>query len=281
MSNSLPVVLLHGSWHGSWCWSPVTERLAARGISSVAVDLEGHGLRGPSPSARWSRPFDAAAFATAPSPVAHVTASSAAALLIEQIRAIGAGRPCVLAAHSMGGVVATAVAERAPELVAGIVYVTAIAPVGGQPASYYATLPENAGEKVGRLIVGDPQTLRAARIDPGDATRRAEVKEAFYHDVDDPTVDATIALLTTDAPRGIPGERLTVTRERYGSVPHSYVVCARDNAIPVALQRRFVRDIDAVSTAPTTVTELDCSHSPFLSQPAALAGAIAAAVGSV
>ncbi|MFE0421439.1 alpha/beta hydrolase [Streptomyces sp. NPDC058953] len=280
MSDSLPVVLVHGSWHGSWCWSAVTERLAARGIRSVAVDLEGHGLHGPAPRSRWSRPFDPAAFAAEPSPVADVTASSAAALLIDRIRTIGAGRPCLVVAHSMGGVVATAVAERAPELVAGLVYVAAFAPVSGEPAQFYVGTPEYAGEKVAHLIVGDPTATGAARIDPGAAELRDDIKEAFYGDVDDRTVDGAIALLTTDAPRGIPGERLTVTKERYGSVPHSYVVCTRDNAIPVALQRRFVGEIDAVSAAPTKVTELESSHSPFLSQPAALTEAIAAAVDS-
>ncbi|MGW7380602.1 alpha/beta fold hydrolase [Streptomyces sp. NPDC054794] len=40
------VILVHGFWHGSWCWSLVAEQLAARGIASVAVDLDGHGLKG-------------------------------------------------------------------------------------------------------------------------------------------------------------------------------------------------------------------------------------------
>jgi hypothetical protein len=43
------------------------------------------------------------------------------------------------------------------------------------------------------------------------------------------------------------------------------------------LQRLFIKEIDAVSSKPTAVVELDSSHSPFLSQPAALAAAIAAA----
>ena len=67
------------------------------------------------------------------------------------------------------------------------------------------------------------------------------------------------------------------TAERYGSVPHSYVVCARDNAIRPELQRLFVKETDAVSAQPTTVVEFDASHSPFLSQPAALADVIRAA----
>jgi len=57
------VVLVHGFWHGSWCWSLLTEQLAARGIPSVAVDLDGHGLKSRSPASRWGRPFDPAAFA--------------------------------------------------------------------------------------------------------------------------------------------------------------------------------------------------------------------------
>ncbi len=66
-----------------------------------------------------------------------------------------------------------------------------------------------------------------------------------------------------------------MTAERYGGVPHTYVTCAKDNVIPVALQRRLVREIDGVSATRTRVVELDCSHSPFLSRPAALAEAIA------
>ncbi|MEU8614750.1 alpha/beta fold hydrolase, partial [Actinoplanes sp. NPDC048791] len=76
MTAFTPIVLVHGLWHGSWCWSRLTGPLAAYGVPSVAVDLDGHGLAGRSPSARWSRPFDPAAFATEPAPSAAVTASS-------------------------------------------------------------------------------------------------------------------------------------------------------------------------------------------------------------
>ncbi len=278
MHKPMTVVLVHGFWHGSWCWSPVTQRLAARGVQSVAVDLEGHGLRGLAPRGHGARPFDAAAFATEPSRTTTITASSAAADLAEQIRTIGAGQPCLVVAHSMGGVAATAAAELVPELVGGLVYVSAYAPVAGLPMGHYVTSPENAGEKVSRLMAADPAVVGALRMDTRDPARRDEIKETFYNDVDDRTADAAIALLTPDAPLGFSTEVLTVTAQRYGSVPHSYVVCGRDNAIPPALQHRTVKEIDAVSAAPTTVTELDSSHSPFLSQPAALADILATAV---
>jgi len=268
------VVLVHGSFHGSWCWSLVTEQLAARGILSVAVDLDGHGLKNVSPASRWGRPFDQAAFAAEPSGMSAVTASSAARTLVAQIRAIGGGEPCVIVAHSMGGAVATAAAELEPSLFARLVYVSAFAPVNGSVAEYVAS-PQNAGETYSALLAGDPLAIGAARIDTGNLGRHPAIRETFYGDVDLATAEAAISLLQPDGPIGIPAESFPVTSGRYGTIPHSYVVCTKDNAIPVALQRRFVAEVDAVSATPTAVIELDSSHSPFLSHPAALADIIA------
>jgi pimeloyl-ACP methyl ester carboxylesterase len=271
------VILVHGFWHGSWCWSRVTEQLAARDVTSVAVDLEGHGLGARHPAARWNRPFDPSAFAAEPSGVAAVTASSAAAKLVEQIKTIGGGEPCVVVAHSQGGTVVTAAAELAPSLFAHLVYVSAFAPVAGRPSAAYTGVPENEGELTMRLLRADPAAVGAVRIDTGDRDAHAAIRETFYADVDEATATAAIGLLSTDSPVGVPVEKFAVTAGRYGTVPHTYVVCTQDNALPIALQRRFIREIDAVSAAPTTVVELDSSHSPFLSQPAALATAIAGA----
>ncbi|GLY30491.1 alpha/beta hydrolase [Kineosporia sp. NBRC 101731] len=270
------VILVHGLWHGSWCWSLVAEHLAARAVPSIAVDLDGHGLNCRSPKSRWARPFDATAFATEPSPVAAVTASSAAAALVAQIRRIGGGEPCVVVAHSMGGIVATLAAELEPTLFSHLVYVTAFAPVSGLPGAAYIAFPENAGETVGPLLRGDLFATGALRLDPADPELSGAVRETFYGDVEPATAQAALALITPDGPAGIAGETFTVTRERYGSVPHTYVVCTQDTAIRPDLQRRFAREIDAVSSTPTTVVEFDSSHSPFMSMPEPLSEVIAA-----
>jgi len=34
-------VLVHGAWHGGWCWSPVAERLRAQGHACLAPTLRG------------------------------------------------------------------------------------------------------------------------------------------------------------------------------------------------------------------------------------------------
>src|SRR5947207_1789767 len=40
-----PVVLVHGAWHGAWCWKKVTPMLRAAGHDVYAVDLSGMGAR--------------------------------------------------------------------------------------------------------------------------------------------------------------------------------------------------------------------------------------------
>lgn len=45
-SPSLPhIVLVHGALHGAWCWDEVSEHLAAEGFAVLAPDLPGHGSR--------------------------------------------------------------------------------------------------------------------------------------------------------------------------------------------------------------------------------------------
>jgi pimeloyl-ACP methyl ester carboxylesterase len=108
-------VLVHGAWHGSWCWSAVTPLLTAAGRSSTAVDMEGHGLDAELPASALARPLDAAAFSSEPSPHAGVTLVSAADRLIAQIASVG--RPVVLFGHRMSGHLITAAAQKAPQLV--------------------------------------------------------------------------------------------------------------------------------------------------------------------
>jgi alpha-beta hydrolase superfamily lysophospholipase len=36
------ILLVHGGWHGPWCWDGVAERLRRRGHQVLAVRLRGH-----------------------------------------------------------------------------------------------------------------------------------------------------------------------------------------------------------------------------------------------
>ena len=273
--SSAPIVLVHGAWHGSWCWSAVTPLLVAAGRSSTAVDMEGHGLGAELPASALARPFDAAAFSSEPSPHAGVTLASATNRLIAQIATVG--RPVVLVGHSMSGHLITAAAQKAPQLVERLVYVCGFMPASGADAGGYVQSAENEGELIGPLVVADPGVVGAIRLDvrSPDPAYRAGLREALYGDVTGAVADAAVRLLSTDLPLGIPAGATELTAAAWGSIPRTYVRCSADRAILPALQTRFIAEADAAFAAnPTRVVDLETSHSPFLSQPDRVASAI-------
>lgn len=269
MSNT-PVLFLHGYWHGSWCWSEVATRVAAAGVTAVAVDMAGHGLRARRPRAVTDRPVNAERLATEVSPLAGVDLDQAGELLVSQLERLGGGGPVVVVAHSMGGTVLTRAAQLAPALVAHAVYLTAFMPASGVPAAAYVAMPENDGDLVIPSLVADPATVGALRLDVAspDPGYRQRLRAAFFGDVDPDVADAAIALLSPDAPVGIAAGSTTLTADGWGSVPRTYVRCLLDFAIRPALQQKFITDADtAFPDSPGEVHVLDAAHSPFLSIP--------------
>ena len=101
------------------------------------------------------------------------------------------------------------------------------------------------------MTTSNPPVVGALRLRSDGPACHQQLREAFYNGIDEPVGDAAVALLSTDGPIGIRAETLPVTRERFGAIPHSTVVCDQDNAVRPDLQRRLVREIDAVSAAPT------------------------------
>ncbi|GAA0550966.1 alpha/beta fold hydrolase [Actinomadura livida] len=271
------LVLVHGFWHGSWCWSEVIPRVVAAGRPAVAVDMAGHGLYARRP--RWftEQPYDPEAVGPEVSPVADVSLDDAAELLTSQIKRIGGGEPVTVVAHSAAGPVLTRVAQQAPELVAHAAYLSAYMPASDVPAAAYTRMPEAAGDQVAPLLRGDPSQIGALRLDfaTDDAVYRQRLYEAFYADVDPALADAATGLLTPDGPMGIMLGTTTLTRDGWGSVRRTYLTCTKDRAIGPALQARFIAEADAAfPDHPISVVPLDASHSPFLSMPDELADII-------
>lgn len=275
-STPRALVLVHGAWHGAWTYERVTPTLAARGLRVVARDLPGHGLNARYPACYFERPLGATAFGSEASPLAGITLDTYADSVlasIDLLRERGIDK-ITLVGHSMGGVVLTAVGERVPERIAQLVYLTAFMPAHQVPAVAYIGAPENIGEMVGPQLMADPQQVGALRIDhrSDDAAYRARTAEAFFNDLDGADRLACASLLTPDVPAQPMATPIAITRERWGALPRHYVRCLRDRAIRPALQDRFIAEADAFTPANRTVVHtLDSGHSPFFSQPQALA----------
>src|SRR5687767_10121804 len=95
-------LLVHGAWHGAWCWYKVAALLRARGHEVRAIDLPSHGID-----------------ARAPGSVTLEDYVDAAHTALD-----GMSRPVVVG-HSMGGIVLSALAEKHPERIGSLVYVAA------------------------------------------------------------------------------------------------------------------------------------------------------------
>lgn len=107
-SDRPTIVLEHGAFGCASDWAVVQERLAAKGLASIAYDRAGLGHSEPGP-----RPRDG-----------HAIVSDLAALL----RALGETAPVVLVGHSMGGLMVRLYALTHTSQVLGVVMVDAVTP---------------------------------------------------------------------------------------------------------------------------------------------------------
>ena len=274
-------VFVHGAWHGGWCWAEVVRLLAQQGYGSVAVDLPGHGVTARMPVSYTSKPQDLAALATELSPLAALTVTDYRDHTLKIIRGLVAGGsgPVILVGHSLGGATLTAVAEADPSVLRKLVYLTAFVPVNSTVEHYFQQ-PEFATSEVPGLFVADPTVVAAARCNPDstDAGYVAKLKSAFYGDMSDAAFAAAANLLTPDEPAGLFGP-VTVTAQRWGTVPRAYIRCTNDHAIPLASQDKMISQADAFTPGNVFVQKtLTTSHSPFISAPADLAGMLASLV---
>lgn len=270
------LVLVHGAWHGAWCWQPVIPELLRQGLAPFTVDLPAHGIKARFPEGFGSAP---ARFAAVPSPHARITLDDYAAAVLEVVDAaiVAGSGPVLLVGHSMAGIALTAVAERCPEKIAGLVYLAAFMPMPGVPMIDYVRCSENAGEEVAGLFVAPPPQIGAMRIDfrSRDEGYRARIRSAFCHDVDDQAYAAMEHLLTPDVPATPVAAPTVASVARWGRVPRAYIRCSEDRAVMPALQDRFIHEADSFTPGNATrVITLAASHSPFVSMPVALAQAL-------
>ena len=232
-------MLVHGAWHGAWCWEKLRAALERAGHRTVAFDLPGHG------SDR--------------TPASRVSLDAYAERIVEALDA--EDEPVILVGHSMGGMAVSQAAERRPDKVARLVYLCAFLPRDGE--ALLAIESRNPRSTVPPSIVVDEAT--------GTATiPREKLGELFYGDVAPAEAEAAAARLT---PQPLaPFEQPARLGAAFASVPKTYVVCTEDGAISEALQRDMLG-----ASGVADVVELRRGHSPFLSAPEELAEALAGA----
>jgi len=145
-------ILVHGAWHGGWCWHKVAARLVAMGHRVEAPDFPGHGRD--------------------ETPIADVTLESIVARICETIDRVP--ERAVLVGHSYGGAIISQASELRPEKVKALVYLTAILAGDGQTP--------------GGALAGDKEGVGPSHLDYAPDGKSATVKKealkpVFYGEI--------------------------------------------------------------------------------------------------
>lgn len=223
--------LVHGAWHDAWCWERVAPLLERAGHEVLAPQL---------PSDDGTADFDAYAD-----------------LVCD---ALGeCDDDVVVVAHSLAGATGALIPDRRP--VRHLVYLCAAVPAAGLSLlDQWQAEPDMVSPEFGSgwlqgLTEPDDQ-LRTTWVDLEFA------RNVFYADCDDATATAAIDHLRPQS--GYPWT-LPCSLSEHPSVGCTSVVCNEDLVVNPSWSKRVARRIDA------DIVELPGSHSPFLSQPSAVA----------
>ena len=223
------IVLVHGAWADGSCWSAVIERLQSRGYQVTAPQLPESSL-----------------------------AADVARLRQVLDRQDG---PVILAGHSYGGQVITALGDDAPN-VAALVYIAAFG------------LAE--GESIGGLLSQGPPTAALAHLDID--------KQGFAWLPEDDFVEHFAAgvnpgrarvLHAVQQPLAATALQDVMGAPAWNSHPCWYLVAADDRAIPAAAERQFARRMGA------TTIEVPTGHLAMISHPDEVAQLIETAAKGV
>lgn len=160
--------------------------------------------------------------------------------------------------HSRNGIVASMLAERAPDRIARTIYLASfMLPSGGRVLDY---IPDHES-----LLNGHVDVNRRALWDWLDPAR---YRDALYADCSDDDIGLARTLLVREPLRPAL-TRLKLSDSRYGRVPRAYIRLTQDRAVSLSLQDRLLNE-----TPVDRVESLNASHSAYFSQPDALANAI-------
>ena len=229
-------LLVHGAWHGAWCWNKVMPLMITKGYKVIAIDLPSHGSDTTNANS--------------------VTFADYVKKVTETANKVDG--EVVLVGHSMGGTVISQAAEvLGTTKVYKLIYLDAFLPKNGESVSSLAKMIESSLPKdTNRLTVGNGLIVSEDRK---SSIFKPEVADIlFYHDCNQ--LDKEFAHKNMNrqsfAPLATP---VNVSDSIYGAIPKYYILCTES------------KDLDK-SILPTRVKcekviKLKSSHSPFFSKP--------------
>ena len=215
MSSRPNIILVHGAWADGSSWSAVIEDLQAKGYKVTA-------------------------------PQFPLTSLADDVARLRQVLALQEG-PTILAGHSYGGQIITALGTDAPN-VAGLVYIAAFG--------------LDKGESLGALLSQGPTPPALAHqlVDNRGFVWLAQEDFVNHFAADVEPVRATV-MYAVQQPLAASAFNEVMGVPAWKALPSWYLVATDDRALPPAAQRLFAKRMGA------TVVEIPSSHVAMVSHP--------------
>ena len=198
-----PIVLIHGAYHGAWCWDKLVKILASQHAQVICPDLPGHGQS----QLELTDLYGDGRFVRE---------------LLEQCE-----QPPVLCGHSYGGAVITEAVNRV-NLVDHLVYLAALVPSADIDLS--DDVPDMANAPINGAIHFGENGLASFDLE--------QAKHFFYADCSD--ADIEWAKRHIDRQK-LDTFIQNVSQSLWSKVDSSYVLCTEDNAVPMPAQKVFAQ----------------------------------------
>jgi pimeloyl-ACP methyl ester carboxylesterase len=225
MSEKPNVVLVHGAWADGSCWSAVIESLQAAGFTVTA-------------------------------PQFPETSLAADVARLRQVLRRQSG-PTVVAGHSYGGQIMTALGTDAPNVTVLV---------------YIAAFGLEQGESLGALLGGGPPTPALAHLIVDELGFGWLPEEDFVdHFASDVQTSRAKVLCAVQQGLSMSTFEDVMSVPAWKSFPTWYLVATDDEAIPPDAERMFARRMGAQTV------EVPSSHLPMVSHPAEVVRLIEAA----
>lgn len=224
-------VLVHGAWHGGWCWRTVADILRNRGHNVTAPTQTGLGER----AHLISRNIDLATF------VADIENH----ILYEDRAEI------VLVGHSFGGGVMTGVADRIAERLDRLIFLDAMMLHSGETAM--SRMPDNVA------------AVRMRQAEETSGGLSMPVPSASAFGVVDPRQGAWLEQRLTPHPLNTYLTALSLDHAPANNLPADYVVCTDPVYAPLEAARQRARQ------SGWPMHELATGHDAMVTEPQATA----------
>lgn len=195
-------LLIHGAWHGSWCWEKIIPNLQSEGHIILSPDLPGRGC--------------------CKIPHSKIQLSTYVDFLKDLVKEVS--EPMIIVGHSFGGIIASQLAEEIPEKISHLVYVCGFLPQNGQSLMEIAKSINHVDQPAAMTVNSDGSTI---------SVDRSILAHLFYNCC---TLEDQQLAIDRICPEPLIPMTKKVSLQKC-KIPKTYIECTLDNALTPKAQK--------------------------------------------